>query len=68
MRLGSDVAMAVVQAGSVALIRPVAWESPYPTGVVLKRQKKKKVTTGPIVKITVTLTKAVFMEDWDAKA
>ena len=27
---------------SVAQIRPLAWESPYAVGAVLKRQKKKK--------------------------
>ena len=26
---------------ATALIPPLAWELPYPTGVVLKRQKKK---------------------------
>ena len=29
---------------SIALIRPLAWEPPYTTGVVLKRLKKKKQT------------------------
>ena len=37
-RRGSDlVAVAVVYA---ALIRPLAWEPPYATGVALKRQKR----------------------------
>ena len=27
---------------ATALIRPVAWEPPYATGVALKRQKEKK--------------------------
>ena len=27
--------------GAIALIRPLAWEPPYATGVALKRQKKK---------------------------
>ena len=34
-RLGSGVAVALV-------IRPLAWEPPYVTGVALKRKKKKK--------------------------
>ena len=27
---------------AIALIRPLAWESPFVAGVALKRQKKKK--------------------------
>ena len=42
--LRSDVAVAVVQASTVALapIWPLAWKPPYAKGVALKRQKKKK--------------------------
>ena len=36
-RLGSGVAVDLV-------IRPLAWEPPYVTGVALKRKKKKKKT------------------------
>ena len=30
---------------AVALVRPLAWEPPYATGVALKRQKEKKKLT-----------------------
>jgi len=38
---GSGVAVAA----AVALIRPLAWESPYAVGVALKRQKTKNKKT-----------------------
>ena len=41
-RLGSDLALLWLEAGSTALIRPLAWEPPYAVGVLLKRQKYKK--------------------------
>ena len=42
MQLGSDVTVAVVQAGSATPFRPLAWESLYAASAALKRQKKKK--------------------------
>ena len=42
MKLGSDVAVAVwYRPAAVALIGPLAWESPYAMGAALKSQKKK---------------------------
>ena len=43
-RCGSDLALLWLWRSWVAtaLIRPLAWESPYASGEVLKRQKKKK--------------------------
>ena len=43
-RYGSDLALLWLwcRPAATALIRPVAWEPPYATGVALKRQKKKK--------------------------
>ena len=35
--------MAVVQAGSSALIQPLAWEPPYAKGGALKREKKNVI-------------------------
>ena len=42
MWLGFHIAVAVAQAGSAALIQPLAWESYYDMGVTLKKKKKKK--------------------------
>ena len=41
---GSDLALLWLwcRLAAVALIRPLAWEPPYATGVALKRPKKKK--------------------------
>ena len=39
MKLGSDVAMAMVQASAVALIQPLAWELPYVTGAAIKKKE-----------------------------
>ena len=36
------MAAAVVSAGAVALIQPLAWELPYATSVALKKKEKKK--------------------------
>ena len=41
-QLRSDVALAVVEAGSCALIQPLAWELPYAADAALKSKKKKK--------------------------
>ena len=41
MRLGSLVAVAVVQAYT-APIRPLTWEVPYGLGAAIKKKKKKK--------------------------
>ena len=43
--LRSHVAVAVVQAAAVALIRPLAWEPPHAVGEALKRQKQNKQKT-----------------------
>ena len=40
MRLRSYVAVAVVYAAAVALIRPLAWEPPYATGAALKNNNR----------------------------
>ena len=40
MQLRSCIAVAVVYAAAIALIRPVAWEFLYAPGVALKRRKK----------------------------
>ena len=32
---------------AIALIRPLAWEHPYASGVTLKRQEKKKKPQAP---------------------
>ena len=36
------MAVAVVEAGSCSLIRPLAWESPYAAGAALEKTGKKK--------------------------
>ena len=41
MRLRSGVALAVASAAVAALIRPLAQELPYATGVAIKRKKSK---------------------------
>ena len=43
-RCGSDMALLWLRhrPGAIALIRPLAWESPYAKGAALKGQKKKK--------------------------
>ena len=43
-RHGSDLALLWLwrELGAEALIRPLAWESPYALGVALKDKKKKK--------------------------
>ena len=45
-RRGSDLALLLLwrRPATTALIRPLAWESPYAVGVALKRQKKKKLS------------------------
>ena len=40
MQLRSGIAAAVAQAGSAALIGPLAWELPYASGTALKRINK----------------------------
>ena len=42
MRLRSGAAVAATPAPVAALIRPLAWESPYATGAALKKKKKKQ--------------------------
>ena len=48
---GSDLALLWRwrRLAAVALIRPLAWEPLYATGVALKRKKKKKKKDGDIV-------------------
>ena len=41
-RLGSQVAVAVMQAGSCSSDLTPSWELPYATGVALEKRKKKK--------------------------
>ena len=43
-RCGSDLAMLRLwcRLAAVALIRPLAWDPPYATGMALKSKKKKK--------------------------
>ena len=43
-RQGSDLALLWLwrREAATALIRPLAWESPYAAGAALKRQKDKK--------------------------
>ena len=43
-RRGLDLALLWLwhRPGAVALIRPLAWEPPYATGVALKKKKKKE--------------------------
>ena len=41
MSLGSGVAVLWHRLKAVALIRPLAWESPYAVGAALKEEKKK---------------------------
>ena len=41
-RRGLDPALLWHRPAPVALIEPLAWESPYDTGVALKSKKKKK--------------------------
>ena len=47
-RHGLDLALLWLwcRPAAVALIRPLAWESPYATGEVLKRKKKKEEEEG----------------------
>ena len=42
MQFGSGITVAVVQASSVALIGPLAWEPPYAVSSVLKKEKQKQ--------------------------
>ena len=42
MWLGSGIVVAVVQAGAIAPIGPLAWEPPYAAGEALKTKNKKK--------------------------
>ena len=39
MQLGSDVAVAVVQASAATPLRPLAWELPYAAGAALQRKR-----------------------------
>ena len=41
-RCSSDPVLLWLWLAAIALIRPLAWESPYAMGVALKRPKKKK--------------------------
>ena len=47
MGQGSGIAVAVVgRPAAVALIRPLAWQSPHAKGMALKRQKKRSHCSG----------------------
>ena len=53
MRLGSGIAVAMVQPEAVAPIRPLAWELPYAANAALKKFKnqknlKKQMTKAPL--------------------
>ena len=41
-RCGWDLMLLWLWLAAIALIEPLAWESPYATGTTLKRQKTKK--------------------------
>ena len=41
-RHDSDMALLWLKLAAAALIRPIAWELPYATGVALTSKKKKK--------------------------
>ena len=38
---------------ATAVIEPLAWEAPYATGVVLKRQKKKRERERTLIPVVV---------------
>ena len=48
-RHGSDLALLWLwcSLAAVALIRPLAWETPYATGAALKRPKEKELWQRP---------------------
>ena len=46
MKLGSGVAVAVLQALSAAPVQPLAWELPYAAGVA--KEKKRKIIVKPV--------------------
>ena len=50
-RCSSDLALPWLwhRPAATALIRPLAWESPYATGMALKGQKTKKIKIKPTV-------------------
>ena len=51
-QLRSGIDVAVVKAGSVAPIRPLAWEPPCATSVaVLKKKRKKKKLKAKMINI-----------------
>ena len=52
-RLGSGVAVAVVQAGSCSSDSTSAWELPYAAGVALKSKKKKKKKKDVIIGVPI---------------
>ena len=47
MQLGSCVAVVVVQAGTVVLIQPLAWELPYAKGAALPKKVKTNKQKSP---------------------
>ena len=47
-RLGSQVAVALAKAPATALMRLLAWESPYATGAALKKAKRQKTKTNHV--------------------
>ena len=60
MQLRSGIGVAVVQAGSLAPIRPLGWEPPCAMGTALKRQKDKNIyifVTSAIKNVFVVLAK-----------
>ena len=42
LRRSSDLALLWLWLAAIALTHPLAWETPYATGVALKKQKKKE--------------------------
>ena len=56
-RCGSDLALLWLwhRLAAIALIRPLAWESPYAVGVARKRQKTKRKKKKSYLKILLLL-------------
>ena len=51
-QLGSHIVVAVVQAGTIAQIGPLAWKHPHAMGAALKRQKTNKKTKVPLEEVS----------------
>ena len=61
MPLGGGVGHTHSSDPATALLRPLAWETPYATGSALKRQKKKKDNSEIYLQMTVEKRDAFYV-------